>query len=123
MFPLFDDDKNYFHIYLDPAKSNPPKSVGASLTSITLEWDEVTEGSVLKTYNLYWNDSKGNENMTMNIYKNSKIVESLDQNTKYNFTVEARNERGDGELSESSELETGTQNNSSKRLTTKLFAE
>ena len=107
MFLIFVYSKSYFPIYSDPAKSNPPKSVSASLTSITIEWEEVDECCASKIYNLYGKDRDGNQFTKMNISNNRDVVEPLVQNTNYNFSVSARNDGGEGEFSESSELQTG----------------
>ncbi|XP_076806417.1 fibronectin-like isoform X2 [Clavelina lepadiformis] len=85
-----------------PDKVSTPTMTGSTSTSISLEWD-VVGGSQTVTYTVKWNpaSSDGTTSSTTDTNVASATIDKLSSNTGYSFTVEAVNDGGTGEGSNS----------------------
>ena len=82
-------------IVLVPAKATTPTLFSSTTTSITIQWEEVSEGSLQKSYFILW--TPGNSGSTKSTSYNA---ENLQPNTAYTFTITARNAAGIGQPSD-----------------------
>ena len=89
---------------LVPAKANTPTLFSSTTTSITIQWEEVREGSLQRRYFISWNPFAGNTGSTKST---SYRAINLQPNTAYTFTITARNDAGYGQSSDEAIFLTG----------------
>ena len=97
----------YFVIYCIvsvPAKANTPTLFSSTTTLITIQWEDVREGSLQRRYFISWNPSAGNTGSTQST---SYRAINLQPNTAYTFTITARNDAGYGQSSDEAIFLTG----------------
>jgi len=88
------------HFVSAPAKANTPVRTDSTTSSISLQWDEVDEGSLPRTYFVSWMPVSTTGSTSSTAQFNSFTTRNLQSNAAYTFRVLARNQvAGNGEFS------------------------
>jgi len=88
-------------------KPNPPTLLASTPTSITLEWEAISERTFPTYYIVSWEPATVGGRRSTRYNEKSVTIENLNSNTAYVFKIAAQNKYGKGEASDSATFQTG----------------
>ena len=97
-------------LFVVPEKVTGLSKTAVSMNSISLQWNRVS-GTVDVNYIVTWTTSDTNGMTTVMINEYKTTINGLQSNSEYSFNVKARNQGGDGEISDAKSFVTSKQQN------------
>ena len=97
-------------LFVVPEKVTGLSKTAVLINSISLQWNRVG-GTVNVNYIVTWTPTDTTGITTVMINENKTTINRLQSNSEYSFNVKARNQGGDGEISDAKSFVTSKQQN------------